>query len=230
VIAGLLAAATVAAFPAAAWAGERADYQQAFTTPVPGTSTGTDTRILYKHPDDPDAKPIPVREEVFMFPKGTRFDGSVVPDCTASDLELQLFGEAACPPASKIGEDREGTLMTGFTGEGETPMELDIFNRDPAFFVVGSAEGFPLRMVARASRRGRVIPVPGPRSPGGPPEGESVLRRVHNVIDARSLGDRAYVRTPDVCPRKGVWTFRARFTFADGAVEEDVSQMPCQRG
>ena len=55
---------------------------------APGASTGIDTRIVYKHPHDPEAKPIPVRREVFIFPKGTRFGGTVVPDCTASDLEF----------------------------------------------------------------------------------------------------------------------------------------------
>jgi hypothetical protein len=213
--------------PGSAQAGPRADYKQTFTTPVPGVSTGTDTQILYKHPDDPDAKPIPVRQEVFTFPKGTEFDGSVVPDCTASDLELQLLGEAACPPESRIGGGDEGTFMTGFPGAGETPMEIDAFDDGPAFVVVGGPQGFPLRQVTRASREGRVITVNVPRIPGGPPDFEGALRRVHNVFDPRSLGKRAYVRTPSVCPASGVWTFRARFTFADGAVEEDSYRMPC---
>jgi hypothetical protein len=230
VILGLLAAWMAAALPTVAQAGPRIDYVQTFSTPVPGASTGTDTRILYKHPDDPNAKPIPVRREVFTFPKGTRWDGSVVPDCTATDLELQLFGEAACPPESHVGSGREGTFMTGFPNAGETPMELDMFDDGSAFVVVGSAEGFPLRMVARARREGRVITVDPPRMPGGPPDGESALRRIHNVFEPRALGDRAYVRTPRVCPRHGVWTFRLRATFADGAVEDAVHRMPCLRG
>ena len=72
-----------------------------------------------------------------------------------------------------------------------------------------------------------MITVNAPRMPGGPPEGESALRRVHNVFGARSLGQRAYIRTPSTCPADGAWTFRARFTFADGAVEDDVHRMPC---
>ena len=97
-----LSVAAAAGLPAAAHAGARADYEQTFSTPIPGVSAATDTRILYKHPDDPEAKPIPVRREVFTFPKGTKFDGSVVPDCTASDLELQLLGVAACPPRAGL--------------------------------------------------------------------------------------------------------------------------------
>lgn len=225
----LLVAGAAAALPAPANAGPRADYKQTFSTPVPGASAGQDTQILFKHPDDPDAKPIPVRQEVFTFPKGTEFDSSVVPDCTATELELQLFGEAACPPESRIGGGDEGTFMTGFPDAGESPMEIDAFDDGSAFLVLGSPKGFPLRLATRARREGRVITVDAPRMPGGPPDGESALRKVHNVFDARSLGERAYIRTPGVCPPRGAWTFRVRFTFADGAVEKDIHRMPCKR-
>ncbi|HKH14398.1 MAG TPA: hypothetical protein VKA47_07050 [Solirubrobacterales bacterium] len=228
-ILSLLAAGVGAALPVAAQAGPRADYKQTFSTPVAGASAGTDTQILFKHPDDSDAKPIPVRREVFTFPKGTEFDSSAVPDCTASELELQLFGETACPPESRIGGGDEGTFMTGFPGAGETSMEIDAFDDGSAFLVLGSPKDFPLRQVTRARREGRVVTVDAPRMPGGPPDGESALRRIHNVFDARSLGDRAYIRTPGVCPPSGVWTFRAQFTFADGAVEDDIHRMPCDR-
>jgi hypothetical protein len=225
----LLAAGAAVALPAAAQAGPRADYKQMFSTPVPGASAGTDTQILYKHPDDPDAKPIPVRQEVFTFPEGTEFDSSVVRDCTASLLELQLLGEAACPPESRVGGGDEGTFMTGLPGAGETPMEIDAFDDGAAFMVVGGPKGFPMRFATRARRQGRVITVDPPRTPGGPPDFESALRKVHNVFDARSLGERAYIRTPVVCPPSGVWTFRAHFTFADGAVEDDIYRMPCKQ-
>src|SRR5918992_4917845 len=102
-IAAIAGAGVAAVLPAAAHAGPRADYRQVFTTPVPGKSTGIDTRILYKHPDDPNAKPIPIRQEVFTFPKGTRFDESVVPDCTVSDEQLRAQGESSCPPETWIG-------------------------------------------------------------------------------------------------------------------------------
>src|SRR5437763_7621354 len=80
---GLLVAAMAALAPAAR-AGPRVDYRHFFTTRVPGASTGNDAILLYKHPGDPKAKPIPVRREVFTFPPGTGFDGSVVPDCQAT--------------------------------------------------------------------------------------------------------------------------------------------------
>ena len=229
-ILGMLVVSAVAAMPAAAEAGPRADFKQTFTTRIPGASAGIDTEILYKHPDDPDAKPIPVRREVFIFPPGTRFYGRVMPNCTASETELRLMGEDACPPNTRIGAGR-GTFMTGFPDEGETGMEVDIFDARNGFLALGGPEGdFPMRFVARGRREGRVVTVEVPRPPGGPPEGESVLRKVHNVVGAHSRGGRAYMRTPSVCPPSGFWTFRARFTFADGAVEKNAHRMRCRRG
>src|SRR3954454_22078647 len=104
----------MAALAVRADAGVRADYVQAFTTPVPGAPTGSDTTILYKHPSDPARKPIPVRREVFTFPEGTTYDEGVVPDCTASDLQLMVFGPPACPEASWMGQGRGDTSMAGF--------------------------------------------------------------------------------------------------------------------
>src|SRR5688572_6082748 len=107
---GVLAAVVAAALPAAAQAGSRTDYTQRFSTPVPGVSTGNATKIVYKHPDDPNAKPIAVRREVFTFPEGTVWDPAVVPNCKASDEELEQKGEAACPPGSRMGGGVGNTL------------------------------------------------------------------------------------------------------------------------
>src|SRR4051812_33992666 len=99
-----------------------------FTSSVPGTPAGTDTRILYKNASDPNAKPIPVRREVFTFPKGTTYDEAVVPDCTASDLEIMLFGESACPAESKMGGSTgEDTSMAGFDN---TEQAVDVIGWD----------------------------------------------------------------------------------------------------
>jgi hypothetical protein len=225
---GVLAAGVLLALPAVAQAGPRADYKQMFSTPVPGASAGSDTQILYKHPDDPDAKPIPVREEVFTFPEGTEFDNGAVPACTASEMELQLMGEAACPPESRVGGSDDGTFMTGF-GAGESPMQIDGYNDGSGLLILGRSRDPEVGFATRAKREGRVITVPVPRMPGGPPDGEGAIRRVHNVFDARSLGERAYLRTPPVCPASGTWTFKAHLTFADGAVEDDTYEMPCDR-
>ncbi|MDQ3936568.1 MAG: hypothetical protein M3340_18255 [Actinomycetota bacterium] len=229
-VVAVAAAGVLAALPAAAHAGPRFDYKQVFTTDRPGASTGIDTQILYKHPADPNAKPIPVRQEVFTFPVGTRFDPSVVPACTVSDEELRLVGVSACPEETWIGGGHDNVSMTGFPGAGETPISANAFAYgDGRFRVLGQAEGFPLRYIAHGRREGRTNTVEIPRTPGGPPDGESALRRIHNVFPPRSLGRRAYLRTPRTCPSTGVWTFKARLTFADGGVERNVHRMKCRR-
>ena len=218
------------ALPAAADAGPRADYRQVFTTDRPGASTGIDTQILYKHPDDPNAKPIPIRQEIFTFPKGTRFDDSVVPDCTVSDEQLRLQGESACPEETRVVSGHDNTSMTGFPGSGETPILVNGFKYGGGKFrVLGQAEGFPLRYVAHGRRVGRVTTVEIPQTPGGPPDGQGALRRIHNIAPARSAGRRAAIRTPRKCPSSRVWTFKVRMTFADGTVERNVHRMPCRR-
>lgn len=233
-VATLAVAGFATALPSAAHAGSRADYKQVFTTDRPGRSTGIDTTILYKHPDDPEAKPIAIRQEVFTFPVGTRFDESVVPDCTVSDEELRLQGPSACPAETWIGGGQGDTLMTGFPGAGETALTVNAFDygaseQGARFRVLGGTEDPPIRSVAQGVRVGRTTTVDVPSSPGGPPDGQGALRKVHNVFPARSLGRRAYARTPRRCPSTGVWTFKLRATFADGAVERFVHRMPCRR-
>jgi hypothetical protein len=226
-----LAAGLAALLPAAAHAGPRFDYKQVFTTDRPGASTGLDTTILYKHPSDPNAKPPAVRQEVFTFPVGTRFDDSVVPVCSASDEELRTSDGAACPKETWVGSGHKNTSMTGFPGAGETPIVVNAFNYgDGEFRVVGGPEQFPaIRSVVHGQRTGRTSTVNVPPSPGGPPDGETALRRIRNIFPARSAGRRAYIRTPRKCPSTGFWIFKARLTFSDGGVERNVHRMKCRR-
>jgi hypothetical protein len=223
-------AATAAVAAPTASAGPRVDYKQMFTTQVPGKSTGTDTQLLYKNPNDPKAKPIPVRREEFTFPAGTTYDESVVPDCTASDLEIRLSMGSACPAASWIGGSKGDTSMSGFNPGEEDALDVDAWDNHGELVVFGRSHDFPaIGAVARGHRVGQTMIVPVPSTPGGPPDGESALRRIHHVFPARSAGKRALMRTPRKCPKSRVWTFRGKFTFADGAVERDVYRMRCRR-
>ena len=232
-MAALGATIAATALPAVAHASPRADYTQVFTTNVPGAPTGIDTTILYKHPGDPAAKPIPIRQEIFTFPEGMQFDDTVVPDCTVSDIELRLIGPAACPAETWIGGGQNNTTMTGFPPGAETPILNDAFEAGGgAFRVVGRAAQPPfesLRFIAYGRRVDNVTTVDIPQTPGSPPDG-AALRRIRNIFPARTIGDRASMRTPATCPASGVWTFHARMTFADGVVEENTHAMPCVAG
>ena len=224
----LLAASAAAAAAPVAHAGPRVDYQQVFTTPVPGQSAGVDTRLLYKNPNDPKAKPIPVRREIFTFPEGTVFDGAGVPDCTAPDLELQLMGDAACPPESRVIYSDGDTSVAGFD-DSEQKLIVNGYDLPNGARIIGTAEGTPIHGVAHITNKGRVVTVDLPRSPGGPPDGESAIRRVHNISPQSDVDGHAYTRTPPTCPASGVWRFEAQFVFSDGATEADSYDMPCRR-
>lgn len=229
---GLIAACVAVAaacLAPAAQAGPRIDYRMAFTSHDPGHSTGLDVRFFYKNPHDPKAKPIPVRQEQVTFPAGTRFDFAVVPRCTATDLEFQLEGTSACP-ASWAGSGHGDTVMSGFPGQGEMPLSVNGYLNAPnEMKLVSQSQGFPVRFMAHAFTHGRVTTVDIPRAPGGPPDGESALRRVHNVFPAHSRNGHVYMRTPPRCPSSRHWTFRGKFTFADGFVEHETYRMRCRR-
>src|SRR3954447_113922 len=139
-LAVMVATAAVAA-PGAS-AGVRVDYKQMYTTPIPGKSTGTDTQLLYKNPNDPKGKPIPARREEFTFPAGTTYDESVVPDCTASDAEIRIFGKSACPAASWIGGSMGDTSMAG-VGPGEDAVDVDAWDDAGVLVVFGRSHDFP---------------------------------------------------------------------------------------
>jgi hypothetical protein len=126
-----------------------------------------------------------------------------------------------------MGEGLGDTTMTGFPGAGESALDVDGWDDAGDMVLFGRDHASGIGFVTRARRVGQVVTVDVPRTPGGPPDGESALRRIHNVFAARSLGARAYMRTPRSCPQSGFWTFRAQFTFADGVVEDDVYRMPC---
>ena len=224
--------ATLALAPGA-HAGVRVDYKQAFSTPVPGQSTGVDTQLLYKNPSDPNAKPIPVRKEIFTFPEGTVFDGAAVPDCDAPDIELQLMGDAACPPESRVVYSENDTSMAGFDNS-EQALTVNGYDGGPngpdSARVIGTPTDVPvIHGIAHVTNNGQVVTVDVPVSPGGPPDGQSALRRVHNITPPLEAGGHAYIRTPPTCTDSGVWHFQAQFVFDDGASEQDAYDMPCQR-
>ena len=205
----------------------RQDLTMRFTTAAPGKSTGTRVSILFRDPSDRNGKPIPVRREVFTFPRGTRFDPSVVPACDASSEELMVLGESACPAESRIG----GGTATGVSGTPFDPIPLDIagFENGGGLSLLTTVRPLGFRFVARAVRDGRTLTVEYPRAPGGPPDGQTALREVHNQFHARSVGRRAYVRTPAICPRSRRWKFVGRFTYSDGVTETAVSMQRCRK-
>lgn len=206
----------------------RQDLDMRFTTTREGASTGTRVSLVFRNPSDPFGKPIPVRRERFVFPKGTRFVPTVVPACDASDQELILLGEAACPSESRVG----GGSAIAISGWPSDPvvLEIDGFEAGSGLAFLTTVQGLGIRFVARSVRDGRTITVDYPKAPGGPPDGETALREVENLFAAHTSGASAYVRTPRACPPSGRWRFIGRFTYADGVTQKARSTQRCDRG
>lgn len=206
--------------------GSRQELSMRFTSSRAGRPAGTRVGIQFRDPDNPGGKPIPVRREEFLFPRGTRFNPTVVPTCMASQAELLLVGEAACPKATRVGVGK----ATGVSGSPFDPvdLEIDAFENGSGFALLTTVRELGVRFVARSVRRGRSISVKYPHSPGGPPDGETALRDVNNFFPARTLGRRAYVRTPRSCPRSGHWRFVGRFTYRDGLTQQTTSRQSCR--
>src|SRR3954470_16871223 len=80
-----------------------------FSTSTPGAPAGLSFSADWRDPSNPEAKPHAVTAFDIVLPEGTRFDFGALPQCTASDAELQLEGTAACPAASRLAT---GTLIT----------------------------------------------------------------------------------------------------------------------
>ena len=72
-------AALAVAAPAGADSSAAGDFSFQFSSTQPGEPTGLEFRQLYKNPNDPNAKPSPVRRFLFAAPPGSVFDGSAVP-------------------------------------------------------------------------------------------------------------------------------------------------------
>ena len=102
VLASLVLAALGWAGVAAAQASptDRQTASLTFSTVKPGAPTGSRFDVVWRNPDqpnNPDAKPPSVQTLVVSYAPGTIIDTSAVPQCTASDAELMLFGAGACP-------------------------------------------------------------------------------------------------------------------------------------
>src|SRR3954454_15578110 len=102
---GGLALALICTAPASAQpvAGPREDVDQPFTTTAPGAPTGLGFSASYHAAGDPKGNPPYLRKMVVVPPSGMRYDTGAPDQCTATDVELEVQGPAACPAGSRLG-------------------------------------------------------------------------------------------------------------------------------
>lgn len=231
-LAALLAccASLVAAAPAAAGSTPAGDFSAPFTTGETDASAGFLFHVLYKNPNNPNAKPSAVDRFLFTLPAGSVFDGSAVPACKAADQAFQQRGKAACPPETVVGRGFL-TVMTGFPGEPPFPTDATVYNAGDGLvelFTDQSTGAF--LAIERVPFRGRnAFEAPNiADTPGGPPDGRSAAREVRIEFPvSRGADGRSFITTPPDCPASRQWTTRFDWTNADGNSYTNTHDQSC---
>jgi hypothetical protein len=202
-----------------------AKMKQRFTTTKPGAWTGWITDRALK-PFPPGAQPPPARGETIVFPRGTRFDLTGGPNCTASNEQIMRDGLGACPRRSRVGSG-EASLYLGAAGS----LDIKVYEylARPGFAYVFTTDSGSVLRVVRSTVHGNRLTITIPRlmPPGGH---EPAITRFSLKTRRAGTRQRPRLRTPPRCPKSGRWkfTYLARYDEPYG-VQRSTSSTPCAR-
>ena len=218
--------------------GPRATVDQTFTTSAPSSPTGIGFSGTYHAEGDPDADPPFMERMAYFPPEGMRYDTRVPDACTASDLELQMRGPAACPEGSRLGDGTsKGVFFVPFTDGvvlDRYTHNVYVMNNVKEQIVLVEAEGYAV--VRGRFRRDGSLVFELPTCFPTPPTGECVEDHVLQTATSsflpeytRSVGGelRSYATTPPTCPGSGYWETRIRLWWSTGDVDDVVTKQPC---
>ena len=226
-------AAVLSGAGSAAAAGQRQSGVNTFTTNKPGVATGARFHVNFMNPENPAQKPHTLNRIVVRYPAGTTYDFGAVPQCHATDAQLQVQGAAACPAASKVGAG-VAVSDTGSTGPFPpryTESTISQFNGDHELIGVGENKDIPaIKTVTRTKFSGTKASTNFPTFPGLPPPDQYTPLKSLNVdFGKRVVNGRATIRTPRTCPVAGYWRIVTDFTYVDGVTQRLVTRSPCKR-
>lgn len=202
-------------------------YDDAFTTRAPGAPAGRDFTDTFTNADDPAAKPPPVSHFHLQLPPGARFDTGAVEQCAASDAQLMAQGAAACPDASRVGEE----VFLGDTGLPEPNRHITadavFVNEHDGLISIGTDRSTGARVVSHGTVTPDGEDLDVPLLPGTPPDGATDVREEAHFRAAVGPNGAPYLRTPPTCPKRGYWVLTGTYTFRDGSKQVKRSQSPC---
>ena len=207
------------------------------STTQPDSPAGLTYAATYRNPTNPNADPPALRRLVISLPAGTHIDTSVPARCDASDEELRVLGDAACPPGSRVGS---GQATVDIVGLGRMTFNTTLFNAaDQQIELVESGNALGSYGVVHTYVHGTTLdgPVPTCLTGGEPPDGcpfdQITLLSNHLTVLPVTVGagasQRSYGSTPPTCPPSGRWQGPVTFYYADGTVETVVMQARCTR-
>jgi hypothetical protein len=220
--------------------GPRETVDQTFTTPRPHTPAGAAFSATYHAAGNLQGNPPYLKRMIFNLPRGMRYDTSVPDRCTASDIELEARGPAACPPGSRLGTGTaEGLFLVPFAHDvtfDHYKHNLYMLNNANEQILLVESEGFTVQ-------RGHIRPDGSlefvtttcfPAPPAGGCADDYILQLKSSTALApytrRSNGRlRSYLTTPAKCPARRYWRTTVRYWWADGSKDNVVTRQPCRR-
>jgi hypothetical protein len=224
-------AGTAAAEPGT---GARETVDQTYTTTLPNTATGLGFSSSYHAADDPNAPPPAMRKMVFYPPPGFRYDTSVPGQCTATDVELELQGPAACPADSRLGEGTtEGLFLVPFAHSflfDHYTHHVDVMNNAGEQIMLIQSEGWTV--VREKLNPDNSLEFAGPTCFPAPPTGGCADDYIIQLGTTTTFPEYtnakgSYATTPPTCPDTGAWETTVRFWWADATTDSVVSRQPC---
>ena len=160
------------------------------------------------------------------------YDTSVPARCSASDVELETLGAAACPAGSRLGG---GTTTTKFLGGFPSTATLDFFNNTHEQIILVRSPVLSTVSRGHIARDGSVEFASPTCFPYIQPPGcavDTVLQLQSSItVPAYTRVSkgvlRSYLTTPASCPAAGNWENPIRLWWSDGSVDTVVTQNPC---
>jgi hypothetical protein len=219
--------------------GPRETVDQRFTTTRPNSPTGVRFTGSYHAAGDEHGNPPYMWRMVFYPPRGMRYDTRVPQRCSASDVELQVMGPAACPPDSRLGGGTtEGLFMVPFADDfvfHRYKHPVDVLNNTNEQIVLIESEGFTV-VRGRIRSDGSIAfkpPTCFPTVPVGNCVDDYIIQLKTSTMlppyTRTSSGRvRSYATTPPQCPIRGYWRTTVRFWWSDGSADSVVTKQPCR--
>jgi hypothetical protein len=220
--------------------GPRETINQSFTSARPSSPTGTSFTASFHAAGDVKGSPPPLKRMVVYPPRGMRYDTSVPARCSASDIELQIRGPAACPAGSQLGGGTvEGLILVPLAHDfvfDHYRHTTYVVNNANQQIVLIKSEGFTV-VRGRFRPDGSIawqLPTCFPKASAAECVDDYLIQLKSSAIlppyKKTSNGRvRSYATTPATCPARGYWRTTVRFSWANGAVDSVVSKQPCRR-
>lgn len=227
-----VAAALLLSVPAMATTVDGLSFDFGFSKIGKKVSTATHTSISGAPMDSAKGIYLSPTKVVIAFPEGTIFDTSVLPQCKATALQVTQTNGSACSSKTEIASGLAQAIVGGVPENDPLSFDITGYNAKNAILMFIHNEAVPgLNMTIKGTIKGRKLTAILPTLPF-----DTALTRFD--LDTKSYTKtlkvhkrklkKMYTRTPASCPKSGMWTSKAAFTYATRAPLTVTSQQACR--